>query len=1129
MPFRRIALFLALAVCVSIMFVPIESHAEDGTYRIGVLAKRGIDSCLRNWTPTAQYLNEMIPEARFVIVPMTFEETVSAVASRQVDFLVANSSIYLELQAKFGISRMVTQKNTTKEHGTFFGGVIFCRSDRKDIKDLEDLKGKSFAGADPTSLGGWIAAWREFKAKGIDPRRHFGTLSFPGTHDAVVRAVKAGLVDAGTVATPILELMQEENEIDLWDFKILNQQVRSGFPYLHSTRLYPAWPLSRLKHTPEKLAEKVTVALLSMPSDNPAAQASNCAGWTVPPDYSSVDECLKELGIGPYADLPKASLLQVLSHYRTWIVVGLAGLTVLLILLLYISTLNRHLQTSKKVLEIEVAERVIAAQAFKESQRRLSTLMSNLPGMAYRCAVDPQWTMIFLSEGCLQITGYRPEVFIDNALMAYSDIVVPEDRAGLQDVILKAVEVGRPFQTVYRINTAEGKMKWLFEQGRAVYSEAGNVNVLEGFIQDISEHRKTVDALVVSEVKFRTMIESIPVGIHLYELQNDGTLAYQGANPAADRILGMDSSGFVGRNILEVWPGLAGSEAAEAFRRTAMDGEPWHNDHLRYDDGRIAGDFSVHAVRTSPRRIAVSFQNITDRKKAEDALRSSEEKFRSLIENGLDIITIISVDGTIQYISPSIERVLGYCVGDLIGLNCFDLIHPDDRSKNHRLFQGLCERPAELGFSEYRVRHKNRSWRILEGVAKNALNDPGIAGVILNSRDITDRKMLEERLRQSQKMEAVGTLAGGIAHDFNNILAAIIGYTELSLLPHQPAHAVRNSLEQVLKAAFRARDVVKQILVFTRARDEEGLRPLRVGPIVEEGLKLLRASLPVTIDIRADLDCQRDLALADATQMHQVLINLCTNAAHAMEEDGGIMNVTLRTANPEELAENLPPESVWDPYLVLTVSDTGCGMDRSTAERIFDPYFTTKEVGKGTGLGLAVVHGIVERHRGWIEVLSEPGMGSTFKVFIPGLRTRTVTPAASVEHIAGGTERILFVDDEPSLVDVAQTIMGSLGYEVTAMTNGAEALELFMADPMRFDAVVTDFTMPQITGAELAREILRRRPEIPVILCTGFTERMDDVKAKDMGIAEFVMKPLDLKTLSRLIRKHLDRQRDREQ
>ncbi|MCE5242680.1 MAG: PAS domain S-box protein [Syntrophobacteraceae bacterium] len=1129
MLFRLIAFFLAVAACAGSLSVPVESRAEDGTYRIGVLARRGIDSCLRNWTPTAQYLNEMIPEARFVIVPMTFEETVPAVESRQVDFLVANSSIYLELQAKFGISRMVTQKNTTQEHGTFFGGVIFCHSDRKDIRDLEDLKGKSFAGVDPTSLGGWIAAWREFKAKGIDPGRHFSTLSFPGTHDAVVHAVKAGLVAAGTVATSILELMQEENEIDLRDFKILNQQVHSDFPFMHSTRLYPAWPLSRLKHTPEMLAEKVTVALLNMPPDSPAAQASNCAGWTVPPDYSSVDECLRELGIGPYADLPKASLLQVLSFYRTWIMAGVAGLTVLLVLLLYISTLNRHLQTSKKVLELEVAERVIAAQALKESQRRLSTLMSNLPGMAYRCAIDPQWTMIFLSEGCLQITGYRPEVFIDNAMMAYSDIVLPEDRAGLQDVILKAVEVGRPFHTTYRIKTAEGEVKWLFEQGRAVFSESGNVSVLEGFIQDVSEHRKTVDALVASEVKFRTMIESIPVGIHLFELQTDGTLTYQGANPAADRMLEVDSSGLVGRDVLEVWPGLAGSGTLDAFRRTAMDGEPWYNDHLRYEDGRIAGDFSVHAVRTSPKRIAVSFQNITDRKKAEDALRSSEEKFRSLIENGLDIITIISVDGTIRYISPSIERVMGYRVGDLIGLNCFDLIHPDDRLKNRRLFLGLCGRPGELGFSEYRVRHKNRSWRTLEGVAKNALNDPGISGVVLNSRDITDRKMLEERLRQSQKMEAVGTLAGGIAHDFNNILAAIIGYTELSLLPNQPANAVRNCLEQVLKAAFRARDVVKQILVFTRARDEEGLQPLRVGPIVEEGLKLLRASLPVTIDIRADLDCQRDLALADATQLHQILINLCTNAAHAMEQDGGILGVTLRAANPEELADNLPPDSVWDPYLVLTVSDTGCGMDRSTVERIFDPYFTTKEVGKGTGLGLAVVHGIVERHRGWIKVLSEPGMGSTFKVFIPGLRTQSVKHTASDEHVAGGTERILFVDDEPSLVDVAQTILESLGYEVTAMTNGAEALELFMVDPMRFDAIVTDFTMPQITGAELAREILQRRPDIPVILCTGFTERMDDVKAKDMGISEFVMKPLDLKTLARLIRKHLDRQTARRQ
>ena len=468
-------LAFALSACLFTDVARGDFDTEKHTYHIGVLARRGVDQARQSWSPTADYLNEHIPGARFDIVPLLFEEIVEAVEEKRVDFLVVNSSIYVELQAKHGVSRLITQKDTTKEHGTLFGGVIFCRSERKDIQSLEDLKGKSFAAVDPESMGGWRAAWRELKAAGIDPERHFKALTFPGTHDAVVYAVRNGAVDAGTVATPILETMSEENKIDLWDFKILNQVVHPGFPYLHSTRLYPAWPLCKLDHTPESLAEKVTIALLGMPSDHPAAIASNCAGWTVPSDYASVDECLKELGVGPYANPPEVSLMQVVMYYKFWIIPGLCGLGLLVMVLLHILNLNRNLQISKKVLELEVTERMLAAQALRESQRRLSTLMSNLPGMAYRCLNDLKYTMQFASGGCEDLTGYKPEALIDNAETTFADLIHSEDRQRVWEVIQTALESRTSFQTTYRMRTAGGIEKSVFEQGRGVFSESGEL------------------------------------------------------------------------------------------------------------------------------------------------------------------------------------------------------------------------------------------------------------------------------------------------------------------------------------------------------------------------------------------------------------------------------------------------------------------------------------------------------------------------------------------------------------------------------------------------------------------------------------------------------------------------------
>ena len=368
-------------------------------------------------------------------------------------------------------------------------------------------------------------------------------------------------------------------------------------------------------------------------------------------------------------------------------------------------------------------------------------------------------------------------------------------------------------------------------------------------------------------------------------------------------------------------------------------------------------------------------------------------------------------------------------------------------------------------------------------------------------------------------MEALGTLAGGIAHDFNNLLAAIIGFTEL-IRDHLPEESrERSHAKKVLEASMRGRDLVKQMLMFSR-RSEEERKPLRVSSIVKETVKLMRASIPSTISIRANVESESGVILGDPVQMQQVLMNLATNGAHAMRETGGVLDIELSDSVVAQ-SDGIPPEP--GPYMKLVVRDTGCGIPPEVMDKIFDPFFTTKKPGEGTGLGLSVVLGIVKQSRGYITAESEPGKGSTFTVYFPRIEERPVIEAADgYGLIQTGHERILFVDDEKALVELGEDLLAELGYEVTCRTSSREALTLFRLEPSRFDLIITDQTMPDLTGVDMAREMLVIRPDVPVILTTGFSHLVDADRALAAGIKAFAMKPLTKKEIAKTIRKVLD-------
>ncbi len=390
-------------------------------------------------------------------------------------------------------------------------------------------------------------------------------------------------------------------------------------------------------------------------------------------------------------------------------------------------------------------------------------------------------------------------------------------------------------------------------------------------------------------------------------------------------------------------------------------------------------------------------------------------------------------------------------------------------------------------------------------------------------------RKLGRQLQQSQKMEAIGTLAGGIAHDFNNILAVIMGYAELARVHAKAGCGNRNcpvskDLDHILHASDRAKELVRQILTFSRRQDDYEKTPLQFGPAVKEALTLLRASLPQSIEIRDNIACGDALVLANATQLHQIIMNLGTNAHHAMPESGGILAVEVEQITIEDF-DNKSKSLLLAPgrYLLLKVCDNGCGMERSLLDKIFDPYFTTKPLGQGTGMGLAVVHGIVKSHEGLITVYSEPGKGTSFLIYLPQLLDQPVEhPKESNEEIPMGTERILLVDDEALVARMEAMLLESLGYTVTTETDPMRALQLFTTNPKEYDLILTDMTMPKMNGATLTQKILALRPDMPIILCTGFSELVNETKARSLGVKAFAMKPLVRKSIAEIVRKALD-------
>ena len=519
--------------------------------------------------------------------------------------------------------------------------------------------------------------------------------------------------------------------------------------------------------------------------------------------------------------------------------------------------------------------------------------------------------------------------------------------------------------------------------------------------------------------------------------------------------------------------------------------------------------------------------NIRARKRFEQELEKSRERYRLLVDNQTDMIVKFNPKGQLQFVSPSYCKTFGKTQKELIGQTFMPLIHEDDQDKVKKAIESVFNPPYIVHVEERALTKDGWRWQAWLNTA--ILNqDNKVETIIAVGRDVTEKvlsekevKKLQEQVLQSQKMESIGTLAGGIAHDFNNILFPILGHTEMLIEDIPEDSPFKNSLDEIYTSVMRARELVKQILTFSRQKSGE-FKFIKMQPIVKEALKLIRSTIPTTIKIKQDINADCGAIKADPTQIHQIIMNLATNACHAMEDGSGELKVSLQEVEFGKY-DVISLDMEHGIYACLTISDTGTGMTKDVTRKIFDPFFTTKEQGKGTGMGLSVVHGIVKSMRGVIHVYSEPDSGTQFNIYLPVIKTSLEEQSSQIkELILKGSERILLVDDEDIIITMEKQMLKRLGYHITSHNSSIQALEVFQAASDKFDLIITDMAMPDMPGDKLAVELIKIRADIPILLCTGFSETMSEEKAASLGIKGFLMKPIIMKDLAQKIREVLD-------